>query len=244
VTHGNPRHELPQLQQLEQAHGTIRAGMARGIHVFSIEFQTISEQTNTTGLNARYGGIRKPPSSRLSCDFLKFLGPVGEPLGALMARRRKSGASFVQVWHKFSHTCGTADLQVFRKHGARRVRTSLAQVWAHLPKAVNHLLLCAWNALDVRAIEDLCIRAMSTQPLPKKHDLFVPREEASSAYLIVQGQCTYKQYPASSKVVRLTSTQVDVGKWSTEAAWWVEWHHTGKMVADTACQILAVSTSG
>jgi hypothetical protein len=63
----------------------------------------------------------------------EILGARRRPLGALRARWCKSGASIAQVFRKFARRHGTTDLHGFGKHGARRVRASLAQVLVQVP---------------------------------------------------------------------------------------------------------------
>jgi hypothetical protein len=60
--------------------------------------------------------------------FSDILGARQQALGALRARRRKSGARFAQVWRKFACRHGTAIYTVLEKYGVRRVGTSLVQV--------------------------------------------------------------------------------------------------------------------
>jgi hypothetical protein len=61
-------------------------------------------------------------------SFRNSWGPLASP----WAHSGLGGASPAQVWRKFVHTCGTVDLQVFGKHGVRRVGASLVQVLAQV----------------------------------------------------------------------------------------------------------------
>jgi hypothetical protein len=71
-----------------------------------------------------HGDVRKPPRRDFRASFRHSRGPLTSP----WKHPGLGGASPAQVLRKFVHSRGTTDLHVFGKHGARRVRASLAQV--------------------------------------------------------------------------------------------------------------------
>jgi len=110
-----------------------------------------------------------------------------------------------------------------------------------LPHLRLHPLFQMWISIETEAIHQLCECALQFEFMSPQDELFLCGMEADDCHILLRGTLSYTQVPGKSMVAEEVTKRCTEGTWISEAALWSNWLHVGDALADTSCQLLAIS---
>lgn len=121
------------------------------------------------------------------------------------------------------------------------------------PYVVSNDIFKLWERLDSSCLWTLCEEGITFAFFSIDEEVFDAGDEASDAFVLVDGQANYVQrpkpsnrsflerFPRTALPVKIMSRNVPTGSWISEAALWSHWIHVGKLVVKRNAKFLKVS---
>lgn len=109
------------------------------------------------------------------------------------------------------------------------------------PTLVTHPLFQLWGEVNVKAVAELCEKAVGIKAVAPKEEVFTVGSQGAEAYCVMRGRLTYAQRPGFLFHVYSTKTFTIHDKaWLCEGALWSKWIHVGDLTAVTHCSLLSL----